>query len=331
MNKFRIGIIGGSGYVGSALAFSMDDLFALKIIDREPPRNLKGDRFEYKHCDVGNYDEIRAALSDVDLVVYTAIVQIPQINEQPRLGYGVNFLGTQNVCKIVDETPSIKGMLLTGTWHVFGEQELSGTIDETFGFRPDKVEDRAHLYALSKIAQEVIMRYYDKMSEKVYGVIRMGTILGQGMPSKTAANIFISNGLKGEPLTPFKHSMYRPMLYVDIDDICDGFKAYAKRILTGQIDKKQNGMAHVVNLFWPEPITIIDLAHMVQEAINKLTSGKIKPQIEVVDEGKPSLFEAAGKQRLKVDISRARNLLGLERLRDPRTSINRLVKEALHT
>lgn len=58
------------------------------------------------------------------------------------------------------------------------------------------------------------------MSDKIYGIIRMGTVLGVGMPERPATNIFITRGLRGEPITPYKHSMYRPMLYVDIEDVC---------------------------------------------------------------------------------------------------------------
>jgi len=59
---------------------------------------------------------------------------------------------THNICRAVAEEPNIKGMILAGSWHTIGERELSGIIDEEFGFRPDKVEDRTRLYALSKIA-----------------------------------------------------------------------------------------------------------------------------------------------------------------------------------
>jgi len=84
--------------------------------------------------------------------------------------------------------------------HTIGERELRGVIDEEFGFRPDKVEDRARLYALSKIAQESVVRFYDEVSEKIFGIVRMGTVLGMLMPEKTAANLFIENGLKENQL-----------------------------------------------------------------------------------------------------------------------------------
>ena len=241
----------------------------------------------------------------------------------------MNFLGIQNVCKAVDETPAIKGMIFSGTWHVFGERGLNGTIDETFGFRPDKVEERARLYALSKIAQEVTVRYFDEMSTKIYGLIRMATVLGEGMPEKTAANIFISKGLKGEPITPFKHSMHRPMLYVDINDICRAYDAYATKILNGEIRKEENSLAHVVNLCWPKPITIVELAYMVRDVITKLTVGKIKPRVEILDSGQPVLFEEADKEKLKVDISKVHRLLGIKRLKPPQESIEGITRNAL--
>lgn len=328
MKRFKIAIVGGAGYVGSAIADYLSEKFDAKVADKNPPRAHKNE-VEYQKCNVLNYDEVKEALDDVDMVIHTAIVQIPQINEQKRLGYEVNLLGLQNVCKVVDESPSIKGMVLAGTWHVFGERELNGIIDETFGFRPDKVEERARLYALSKIGQEVIVRYHDEMSKKTYGLIRMATVLGEGMPEQTAARIFISKGLKGEPLTPFKHSMHRPMLYVDINDVCKAFGIYATKILQAEISKEGNSLSHVVNLCWPQPITIIELTHLIRNAITKLSKGKLKPRIEIVDKGQPVLYDAADKEMVKVDISKFYSFLGIKRLMDPQSSIERIVENSL--
>jgi nucleoside-diphosphate-sugar epimerase len=219
-------------------------------------------------------------------------------------------------------------MILAGTWHIFGEKELNGTIDESFGFRPDKVESRARLYVMSKIAQEVIVRYYDEMSSKIFGVIRMGTVLGKGMPEKTAANIFISKGIRGEPLTPFKQSMYRPMLYIDIDDVCEAYARYAAKILEGQTSKEEGSLAHVVNLCYPEPITIIDLANAIKHAIIEISNEKVRPEINIIDTGEPILYEAADKQRMKVDINKVSSFLGMKKLVHPMESIKRLVRVA---
>jgi UDP-glucose 4-epimerase len=325
----RIGIVGGSGFVGNSLAEHLSKSFQVKVLDvKGPPKDVR-DKVDYVLCDVRAYEQVKKGLRDVDLVIHTAIIQIPQINEQKRLGYEVNIMGTQNVCSAIDENPQIKGMILASSWHTIGESGLEGVIDEEFGFRPDKVEDRARLYALSKMAQESIVRFYDEMSEKVFGIIRMGTVLGDGMPEKTAANIFIERALRGETITPYKHSMYRPMFYVDIKDVCQAYERFAIKILNGEVKKGGNSLAHIVNVYYPSPITILELAQIVQKTVIKLTSNAIQPKIEIVDTGQKPLFREEDKNRIKVNIKKAIDFLGLSRLKSPEESIEEIVMKRL--
>jgi UDP-glucose 4-epimerase len=325
---YKIGITGGSGYVGYSLAKYLSNNFEIKILDVKSPQKVES-KITYVFCDIRDSEDVKKNLEDVDLVIHTAIVQIPLINDQKRLGYEVNIVGTQNICEAVNEKSCTKGMIITGSWHTIGERELKGIIDEEFGFRPDKVEERARLYALSKIAQESIVRFYDEMSDKIFGIIRMGTVLGEGMPEKTAANIFIERGLKGETITPYKHSMFRPMLYVDISDVCKAFERFSLKILNGEIKKESDSLAHIVNVYYPEPITILELAEIVQKAIIKHTNGTVSPKIEIVDTGQKTLFNEDDKKQIKVDIAKAVNLLGINQLRSPQESIEEIIKNRI--
>ena len=326
LHRWCAGITGGTGYIGSSLARHLARAFNVKLLDVRVPKQRFDDAVSFQMCDVRNYGQVKKATEDVDLVIHTAIVQIPVINEQKRLGYEVNFLGTQNVCRAVDENSRVKGLILAGSWHTLGERELRGVVDEEFGFRPDKVEDRARLYALAKIAQESIVRFYDEMTEKVFGIIRMGTVLGSGMPKKTVANIFIENGLKGKLLTPFKHSMFRPMLYVDVGDVCGAYEIFARKILKGKVTEEGNSLAHIFNVYYPRPVTILELAEMVKDAIIKYSDGRVHPKIKVVDTGQPSMFSEEDKNLIRVEVSKALNFLGLKRLKSPKESIEELVK-----
>jgi nucleoside-diphosphate-sugar epimerase len=330
MSTHKIAIVGGAGFVGASLARYLADSYEVRVLDKNPvPTDIR-DKVKFELCDVSSRDDVRRALKGAELVIHTAIIQIPQINEMKRLGYAVNVAGIQNVCEAVDELESVRGMLLTGSWHVFGEKDFRGTVDESFGSRPDKVDGRARLYALCKIAQETLVRIYDEMSRKTYGVVRIGTVLGEGMPEKTAANIFISKGLRGEPLTPYRNSMYRPMLYVDVKDVCRAFEAFARRILDNGIDKNEGSLGRIVNMFWPTPITILELANIVRERIVKCSAGGISPEIRIVDTGEPLSYSEDDKKKMSVDIGRARDFLGMTELNSPEQTIDRIVLGLIH-
>ena len=274
-----IGITGGSGYIGSSIAKKISTSYNVKLIDIRPPKQKLPEKVSFEECDLRDYNRVKKAIDSVDLVIHTAIIQIPEIIEKKMLAYEVNILGTNNVCRAVEDSVNVKGLILSGSWHTIGEKELRGTINEEFGFRPDKVEDRARLYALSKMAQESIVRFYDEMSTKIFGIIRMGTVLGEGMPEKTAANIFIENGLQGKPLTPFSHSMFRPMLYVDIDDICETYRRFTEMIFEKKMIKNGNSISHIFNVYYPETFTILELAKIAKDSIVEYSKGQINPEI----------------------------------------------------
>ena len=182
----------GAGFIGSTLAKYLSNYHDIITFDLNPkPPLLKQVKdIEHRVCDIRHYKEIKDKIGKPKVVVHTAIVQIPKINEMQSYAYEVNVLGTHNICKAIKETDETSGLLLCGTWHVFGEREYGTTVDVTFGYRPDKVEERARLYVISKMLQEGIVRFYSSMTrEKTYAIIRLGTVLGENMPPKTAANM----------------------------------------------------------------------------------------------------------------------------------------------
>lgn len=321
MESYDVAII-GAGFVGSSLAKHLSSRYEVVAFDVNPnPPLLKAVDVEHRVCDIRRFTELKEKIGKPKVVVHTAIVQIPAINEVKEQAYEVNVLGTHNICELVKETPETLGLILTGSWHVFGEREYKGTVDVSFGYRPDKVEERARLYVISKMLQEGIVRFYDSVvNQKTYTIIRLGTVLGENMPEKTAANLFVTNGLQGKSLTPYKHTMHRPMLYLYIDDLCRVFGAYIDQIISGKlVGSDSNG--GIYNLFYPKPITILELAETVKEAISKHTQGKIVPKIEIVDKNLPVLFSIDEKHTLNADINKTLSFFGIKRLKSPREAI----------
>jgi nucleoside-diphosphate-sugar epimerase len=317
-------IIGGSGFVGSSIAKSLLGRYNIAIVDQRPPNGFDG---VFRQCDIRDRDSILGAVKGADLIINTAIVQLPVINANKRLGYEVNVVGIQNICEAVESTPSIKGLIHTSSWHVFGERDLRGVLDEHFGYRPDKTDERARLYALCKIAQEALVQIHSSMSEKSYNIIRLGTVLGEGMPRQTAASLFIERALNREPMTPFKHTQHRPMLYVDINDVTKAFRALAERVFREVAENKKP--SYIVNLVSPNPVAILDLAHIIQRIIMRVTEGKLKPIIQVRDEGVKPQFSANDKKHFRADTTQARKIFGLEKTFAPEQTLERILLKML--
>jgi len=104
----EIGVVGGGGYVGGAIAQELSRDFGVRIVDvKEPLWNYKDYNVEFVKCDIRVFDRVFECLKDVDFVVHTAIVQIPRINDERRLGLrGERVWGLQNVCEAVYSSPS---------------------------------------------------------------------------------------------------------------------------------------------------------------------------------------------------------------------------------
>lgn len=60
----------------------------------------------------------------------------------------------------------------------------------------------------------------------------------------------------------------------------------------------------------------------------KYDDGKVKPCIDVVDEGKPVLFTGEDKTKIKIDITKVEKMLGLK-FKDPAESIEKIVKNRI--
>ena len=103
MKKWIIGITGGAGYLGSSLAKKLCKSFDVMLLDIKESKEKFDSNVSFQSCDIRDYDQVENAIEKVDLVIHTAIIQIPMITEQKNLGYEVNFLGTQNVCRATAE------------------------------------------------------------------------------------------------------------------------------------------------------------------------------------------------------------------------------------
>lgn len=72
MNRYRIGIIGGAGFIGFSLAKYFSQRFEVKILDIRKPRD-RIDNVMFEICDIRSYKQVEKTLKDVDLDIHTFI------------------------------------------------------------------------------------------------------------------------------------------------------------------------------------------------------------------------------------------------------------------
>ncbi len=121
------------------------------------------------------------------------------------------------------------------------------------------------------------------------------------------------------------------MLYVDIEDICNAYEILIRKTFMGTFAKTEKRVPYVVNIYHPQPITILELAEIVQETIANCTHGEIKPDLVIVDKGNPPLFTKDDKSRIIVDTKKSVDLLGSRTLLAPAQSIEKIVKARLYS
>ena len=67
--------------------------------------------------------------------------------------------------------------------------------------------------------------------------------------------------------------MRRLMLYVDVRDVARAFRAYAEMILEVEVEKEGGSLGRVLNLFYPEPFTVLEIAEMVRDVVREVSGG----------------------------------------------------------
>jgi len=236
----KVLIVGGCGFFGSKLAAKLSEAqHDITIADIKEPWEKN---FVLLDLTSPNLErQLDELLNDIDYVVNCAVIQIPRINQQPWRAYATNISGLQKLCQCVETSKKCKGLLHISTWEVTEE----------------KTEERNKLYKHTKILQEKVIEWYQMVSAKRYGIVRIGTLLGEGMNPNTAAHIFINNALHGKPITPYAHSLSRQIHYIDIEDACQHIIKYLDHMAKGTNPP-------TVTFTNPTPLTIMELAELVK-------------------------------------------------------------------
>lgn len=192
-------ITGGQGFLGQRLAktllsqdkIKIEELVLIDVIKPIAPNN--DPRVRCIEMDLRNPESLDAIITkNTDAIFHLAAIVSSHAEQDPDLGYEINFLATRNLLEVCRRIkPSIR-FIFSSSLAVFGG-ELPDVIQNATAFTPQST------YGTQKAMSELLINDYSRKGFVDGLVVRLPTIcIRPGKPNK-AASSFVSSIIR-EPL-----------------------------------------------------------------------------------------------------------------------------------
>ena len=276
----RIGITGGSGFIGTNVANALKAKYEVVIFDRHKP---KIEDIEFIKGDIID-DSIKKAFEDCDVVIHlAAAVGVKITEEDPILTLNTNILGTKNVLEAC-KSNNVKKIILASSSEVYGEP-LKTPIEESDPAIPITG------YGVSKIAAEEYVKAYAVNFGLKHTILRFFNVYGPGQSKDFVIPEFVNNASKNNPIL-IHGSGSQIRSFCHISDISKGVSL--------SIEKGDNEIINIGNA--NEPITISELAKKIIGITNSKSSIQFVP------------FTDSNRRRQKEIINRIPSIKKAERI-----------------
>ena len=207
-------VIGGAGYIGSALLPKLLDagyrvrLLDLLIYGTEPIQEwMKHPRLEVVKADFRQVEKVVQAISGMDAVVHLGgLVGDPACALDEQLTIDINLMATRMIAEVAKGS-GIAHFIFASTCSVYGAGDEM--LDERSELRP------VSLYARSKIASEKVLL---KMADDTFApiILRFSTIYGLSGRSRfdLVVNLLTAKAAVENEITVYGGDQWRPFLHV---------------------------------------------------------------------------------------------------------------------
>jgi nucleoside-diphosphate-sugar epimerase len=211
----RVLVIGGAGYVGSALVEKLlREGFRVSVLDamhfgEEPLSRVAGHpnltliREDFRHIEA-----LTRAMSGVGSVIHLGgLVGDPACAVDPELTVDVNVTATKFVGEIA-KASGVRRFIFASSCSVYGA--CDEIVDESSRFNPQS------LYARSKVASEVVLRALN-CGDFAVTCLRFATIYGMSGRTRfdLVVNLLCAKAVRENVITVFGEDQWRPFVHVD--------------------------------------------------------------------------------------------------------------------
>lgn len=287
----NIGITGGAGFVGSAIARMLSQENRVRIIDvARPPEAQPG----YCACDITHLEEALDAVDGLDIVFHQAGFTGARPMKSPDEYFRTNVEGTLNVLKAcVDK--KVKKFIFASTYFVY-DLAQKGPLSEEAAIKPSSY------YAAGKLLCEHFIHTFNIKYRLPVVSLRYFRVYGPG--TRDVVTAFSKKIMAGEDIG-INGDGTQAFDYVHVDDV-----AYAN-ILAAQSDVQD---------------AALNVGSGSQLSLNELTQVIMKVAGRKVNVSHLAA-EFPDRERTCADLARARALINYK----PQLSIGRGVKTVLES
>jgi CDP-paratose 2-epimerase len=291
----RVLITGGLGFIGSNLSHRLvedgHDVVALDNVSRKGVRhNLDwlrkhhNTRFEHLDADVRDFDAVKKAVRDVDVIYHLAAqVAVTTSVEDPLEDFSINAQGTLNVleaARLLRRKPTV---IFTSTNKVYGGLEQVAIVERETRYDmpdlPNGVSEAFPLdfhspYGCSKGAADQYVHDYNRIYDLPTVVFRMSCIYGPrqfGNEDQGWLAHFVINALRGNTLSIYGDGkQVRDLLFVD--DLVAALCTAAEKIdqTAGKVFNIGGGAPNAISVW-------IEFSRILERIIGRLPKIELGP------------------------------------------------------
>jgi UDP-glucose 4-epimerase len=247
----KVAVIGGSGFIGShvvdKLVANRHDVTVMDIM-----RPHRADVTHYS-VDITDPTKLNVALTGGYDAAYmlAAMANVNDVYRNPVESVQLNVQAVVNVLEACRRN-AVKRFILASTVWVYEACEAEYPDEST----PITLGSIQSLYTASKVSAEMACHAYQKLYGVNFTILRYGIPYGPRARSGTVIALFVNKAMNREPLT-IQGTGQQKRAFIYVEDLAEGNVAALS-------PKAAN---RLYNLEGMEPVTILDIAKSVQQAI----------------------------------------------------------------